>query len=106
MTTKINKDLANNFSSSSLVPALGETWAHSANLRLILSWKNNRRIFNICKSSYLPNASICYKISVNSLNYKNLKMLKFVIFFLFSISAWVSRNYLIVNRTILTSRLI
>jgi RAD51-like protein 2 len=61
MTTRIAKDSAN----STLVPALGETWAHSANIRLLLSWKNNMRYANLTKSSYLPDATVFYKITVS-----------------------------------------
>ena len=65
MTTRINRDNASSASSSSLVPALGETWGHSANMRIILSWKNNRRVASIVKSSYMPDCSVYYKINVN-----------------------------------------
>ena len=64
MTTRITRDQVTNGTNSALVPALGETWAHSANMRIVLTWKNTRRIANITKSSYMPDASIYYKISV------------------------------------------
>ncbi|CAF0862394.1 unnamed protein product [Brachionus calyciflorus] len=63
MTTRITRDVMSNLSSSNLVPALGETWAHSANLRILLSWKNSKRQASVCKSSYLPDTSIFYKIT-------------------------------------------
>lgn len=61
MTTKITRDPALNYSASNLVPALGETWAHSANLRILLTWKNNRRSASIFKSSYLADSSFFIK---------------------------------------------
>lgn len=67
MTTRINRDSMSNMSSSNLVPALGETWAHSANLRILLSWRNSRRQACVCKSSYLPDMKCFYKITVNFL---------------------------------------
>lgn len=60
MTTRISKDS----SVANLVPALGESWAHSANLRLLLTWRNNRRFASLSKSSYLPDATIGYRITV------------------------------------------
>lgn len=65
MTTRIVRDDVMNTTSSVLVPALGETWAHSANMRLILTWRNNRRTASVTKSSYMPDAMIYYKISVS-----------------------------------------
>lgn len=65
MTTRIVRDIDTNVSSSVLVPALGETWAHSANMRLVLSWKNNRRSAAVTKSSYMPDSLIFYKIGVS-----------------------------------------
>ena len=64
MTTRITRDSTSNGTNSALVPALGETWAHPANMRIVLSWKNTRRCATITKSSYMPDASIFYKISV------------------------------------------
>lgn len=65
MTTRITRDAISNVSSSNLVPALGETWAHSANLRILLSWRNSKRQASVCKSSYLPDMKFFYKITVN-----------------------------------------
>lgn len=64
MTTRIVKDSLTNTSSSSLVPALGETWAHAANIRLLLSWKNTTRLATVVKCSYLPETPIPYIITV------------------------------------------
>ena len=64
MTTRITKEANSNGTSSTLVPALGETWAHLANIRIVLSWKHTRRCVSITKSSYLPDATIFYKITV------------------------------------------
>ncbi len=66
MTTRISRDSTSNGTNSTLVPALGETWAHSANMRIVLTWKNNVRFANITKSSYMPDATIYYKISVEN----------------------------------------
>jgi hypothetical protein len=63
MTTRITRDSVTNTSTSSLVPALGETWAHSANIRLVLSWKNDKRYAWLCKASFLPDALISYRIT-------------------------------------------
>lgn len=63
MTTRIIRDIDSNTTSSTLVPALGETWAHSANMRIILTWMNNKRTASVTKSSYMPDAIIYYKIS-------------------------------------------
>jgi hypothetical protein len=67
MTTRIGNNNNNNSKiiggSSALVPALGESWAHSANNRIILTWKNNYRTATISKSSYLPERTIFYKIT-------------------------------------------
>lgn len=65
MTTRIVKDAQSNTTTSSLVPALGESWAHCANIRLLLSWKNNKRFASVVKSSYLPDKTIGYKITVS-----------------------------------------
>lgn len=67
MTTRITRDANTNGTISVLVPALGETWAHSANMRIVLTWKNNKRSATITKSSYMPDAVIYYKISVSLL---------------------------------------
>ena len=64
MTTRITKDSNSSGTSSALVPALGETWAHSANMRIVLTWKHTRRCASITKSSFMPDANIFYKISV------------------------------------------
>ena len=68
MTTKITRDVVLNTSNSNLVPALGEAWAHAANLRIILKWKNGIRNASVCKSSYLRDNSFYYKITVSSTN--------------------------------------
>lgn len=64
MTTRIIKDVQMNTSSSTLVPALGETWAHSANIRVVLSWKNTTRFASVVKCSYLPERPLPYIITV------------------------------------------
>ena len=64
MTTRITRD-DTNCTVSALVPALGETWAHSANMRIVLTWKNSKRSATVTKSSYMPDAVIYYKISVS-----------------------------------------
>jgi hypothetical protein len=69
MTTKINREVntMSTVNSANLVPALGEVWAHSANLRILLSWRGSRRCATICKSSSLPDASTTYVISVKAI---------------------------------------
>jgi RAD51-like protein 2 len=47
---------------SNLVPALGETWAHFPNLRLLLYWKNGTRFASVCKSSCIPENHAMYQI--------------------------------------------
>lgn len=61
MTTKITN------SNSNLVPALGESWAHSSNMRILLSWINDKRSISVFKSSYMPEVFKFYKITVNYL---------------------------------------
>lgn len=82
MTTRIIKDAYMNTSSSTLVPALGESWAHSANIRLLLSWKNTYRVASVVKCSYLPERPVFYKITVT---YKNniFWLIDFNIFLIF-----------------------
>jgi RAD51-like protein 2 len=59
MTTKFQ---AQQQQQSSLVPALGETWAHFPNLRLLLYWKNGKRFASVCKSSCIPENHAMYQI--------------------------------------------
>lgn len=79
MTTRIIKDSYMNTSSSTLVPALGESWAHSANIRLLLSWKNTYRVASVVKCSYLPERPVFYKITVTNKN-NIFWLINFIIF--------------------------
>ena len=45
VTTKVNDAVG----TSSLVPALGETWAHVCNVQLILSWRDGMRVATLYK---------------------------------------------------------
>ncbi|KAG8451752.1 hypothetical protein GDO86_003808 [Hymenochirus boettgeri] len=56
MTTKIGP------SESMLVPALGESWGHTSNNRLILSWSNRQRIAMLNKSPNQKEATAPYGI--------------------------------------------
>ncbi|KAL1521934.1 hypothetical protein AB1Y20_021582 [Prymnesium parvum] len=45
VTTKVN-DATN---TSSIQPALGESWAHACNIQLVLHWMNGTRVARLCK---------------------------------------------------------
>jgi hypothetical protein len=66
MTTKFKTNHENGKSSACLVPALGEIWAHFPNLRILLTWKNNKRFANVCKASYIPDEELEFQITVNT----------------------------------------
>jgi len=50
-------------SESRLVPALGDSWAHHCNTRLLCFWKDGERHANLMKSAFQPNATIPYTVT-------------------------------------------
>jgi RAD51-like protein 2 len=49
--------------SGSVVPALGETWAHNCAHRAMLQWQGQLRVASLVKSSRLPPAKAAFAIS-------------------------------------------
>eukprot|EP00118_Oscarella_pearsei_P014799 m.129490 g.129490 ORF g.129490 m.129490 type:complete len:139 (+) comp37981_c0_seq2:662-1078(+) len=43
MTTRLNRDPATNTISSTLQPALGESWGHASTIRVLLLWEDSTR---------------------------------------------------------------
>ena len=50
-------------SESRLVPALGDTWAHHCNTRILCFWKNGERHANLMKSAFQPNGTVPYNVT-------------------------------------------
>ena len=50
-------------SESRLVPALGDSWAHHCNTRLLCYWKDGERHANLMKSAFQPNATVPYTVT-------------------------------------------
>lgn len=57
VTTKVNDAIG----SSSLVPALGESWAHVCNVQLMLAWRDGMRVANLYKGG--PPGDAVYVVS-------------------------------------------
>ncbi|GIY83830.1 DNA repair protein RAD51 homolog 3 [Caerostris darwini] len=58
MTTKIHED-----GSSTLIPALGESWGHACTIRCILSWNEEKRQAHLLKSPSMAEAKANYTIT-------------------------------------------
>ena len=50
-------------SEARLVPALGDTWAHHCNTRILCFWRNGERQANLMKSAFQPNATVPYNVT-------------------------------------------
>lgn len=59
MTTRVQGDGAR------LVPALGESWGHAANIRILLQWTGSKRTATILKSSSHVTTTIQYRINTD-----------------------------------------
>lgn len=59
MTTRVQGE------GSRLVPALGETWGHAANVRILLQWTGHKRSASIVKSSSHAPTSVQYQINTD-----------------------------------------
>ena len=64
MTIKLKLNNDKQLNSSSLVPYLGDIWAHFPNLRILLAWNSGRRYIHINKSAEIMTYHIPYKITV------------------------------------------
>ena len=46
-----------------LVPALGESWGHSATMRLLLHWSGSQRLASVFKSPSQSESSVAYSVT-------------------------------------------
>jgi RAD51-like protein 2 len=61
VTTKVNDALG----TASLVPALGETWAHVCNVQVSLQWRDGQRIASLYKG--LAPGEACYRVTAEGI---------------------------------------
>uniref|UniRef100_A0A7S3DKA6 DNA repair protein RAD51 homolog 3 n=1 Tax=Palpitomonas bilix TaxID=652834 RepID=A0A7S3DKA6_9EUKA len=61
VTTKVEDD------SSSIVPALGEAWAHACTTRIFLYFKDSFRVAHLFKSPSLPEETCLYRVGVEGI---------------------------------------
>ncbi|XP_035016206.1 DNA repair protein RAD51 homolog 3 [Hippoglossus stenolepis] len=57
MTTRVRG------SQSQLVPALGDSWGHASNIRLLLQWSGSQRLATVVKSPSHADATVQYQIT-------------------------------------------
>jgi RAD51-like protein 2 len=67
MTTKMAADARTGERRASMVPALGETWAHACTNRLLLTARGDQRIARLDKSPSRPRGEAPYLITASGL---------------------------------------
>eukprot|EP00118_Oscarella_pearsei_P014802 m.129494 g.129494 ORF g.129494 m.129494 type:complete len:161 (+) comp37981_c0_seq3:662-1144(+) len=65
MTTRLNRDPATNTISSTLQPALGESWGHASTIRVLLLWEDSTRTANLYKSPSKQQSIVAFQVTAD-----------------------------------------